>query len=156
MSFFKLIYRPLCCSTCVVALLCLASGAAQAQSSDNNSIVVVVRRGTEVEQLRVEQVSRIFLGLNDTLPNGAFVTPVDAPESSALYQDFYTKVIGKTAAQIKAYRARQSFTGTGIAPQQAATSTLAFNLNTKASSVITYTRKRDLDVQHHVVLDTSK
>ena len=156
MSFFNVIFRPLRGSAVVVALLGLAGGAAQAQASDNNSIVVVVRRSADATQLSVDQVSRIFLGQNDTLPNGAFVTPVDAPESSALYQDFYTKVIGKTAAQIKAYRARQSFTGTGIAPQQAATWTLAFNLNTKASSVITYIRKRDLDDQHHVVLDTGK
>ena len=156
MSFFKLIYRPLRCSTFVVALLCLASGAAQAQSSDNNSIIVVVRRGTEVEPLRVEQVSRIFLGLNDTLPNGAFVTPVDAPESSALYQDFYTKVIGKTAAQIKAHRARQSFTGVGVPPRQAATLAQAFKQDSKESPVITYIRKRELDDQLKVVLDTGK
>lgn len=127
-----------------------------AESADANNIVVVVRRGTEVEQLTVAQVSRIFLGLNDNLPNGNTATPVDAPESSSLYSDFYTKVVGKSAAQIKAFRARQSFTGVGIPPRQALTLAQAFKLGSKENPVITYIRKRDLDDQVFVVLEVSK
>ncbi len=156
MSSFKLIHRNLRGSAVVVGLLGLAGGAAQAQPSDNHSIVVVVRRSADTTQLSVEQVTRIFLGQNDTLPNGAFVTPVDAPESSALYQDFYTKVIGRTPAQIKAHRARQSFTGGGVPPRQAATLAQAFKQDSKESPVIFYIRKRDLEDQLHVVLDTGK
>lgn len=130
--------------------------ALHAQSVDSNNIVVVVKRGNDVEALRLEQVSRIFLGLNDTLPNGVIVIPVDAPEGSALHQDFYSKVTGKTVAQIKAHRARQSFTGVGIPPRQAATPAQAFKLDSKEKPVITYIRKRDLDDQHQVVLEVTK
>jgi hypothetical protein len=155
MPFFKPPHRSLS-GWAALALLALQALPMYAQSLDANSIIVVVRRGTEVEQLRVEQVSRIFLGLNDTLPNGTVVTPVDAPESSALYQVFYTKVLGKTAAQIKAHRARQSFTGVGIPPRQAATLAQAFNRGSKESAVITYIWKRELDDQLQVVLDAGK
>ncbi len=73
-----------------------------------------------------------------------------------LYQDFYSKVLSKSIAQIKAYRARQSFTGAGIAPRQVASLAQAFKQNSNGHTVITYTRKRELDDQWSIVLDTGK
>ena len=144
-------------SGCAAAILMgLVFSAVRAQSADGNNIVLVTRRSAEIQKISVEQVSRLFLGLTDTLPNGLVIVPVDAPEGSALYLDFYNKVVGKTSAQIKAHRARQSFTGSGVAPRQASTPALAFKLDTNASIVITYIRKRDLEDQHQIVLETGK
>jgi len=154
MSSFNLFCRPMRRWALVVALLGLTGAAVQAQPTD--SIVVVAKHHAEVPRLSVEQVSGIFMGQIDMLPNGTVVTPVDAPESTALYQDFYRKVTGKSAAQIKAYRARQAFTGVGIPPRQAATLAQAFNRGSKESAVITYIWKRELNDQLQVVLDAGK
>jgi hypothetical protein len=156
MSSFKLIHRNLRGSALVITVLGLAGSVVQAQSSGDGSIVVVVSRSTEAPQFSVEQVSRIFLAQDYTLPNGALLIAVDAPDSSALYQDFYTKVLGKSTAQIKSYRARQSFTGAGVPPRQAATLVQSFKKDSKESPIITYIRKRDLNDQLQVVLDTGK
>jgi len=140
----------------IAALLALHLSPLLAEPADANQIVVVSRRDAEISKLSLAQVSRIFLGQSDALPSGALVTPVDAPEDSALYIDFYSKVLGKTLAQLKTQRARQSYTGSGVPPRQAATLAQAFRLNSNESLVITYIRKRELDDHLQVVLYTGK
>jgi len=155
MSFFNITRRRLC-NGVVLSLMCTACTGLQAQVVEGNGIVVVVKRGIELTPLTTDQVARIFLGLNDTLPNGGTVIPVDAPESSVLYQDFYNKVLGKSVAQIKAYRARQSFTGAGIPPRQIASLAQTLKQDFAGHTVMTYTRKRELDDQWSIVLETGK
>lgn len=155
MWFSKFTRRYLKIGATAAGLALLALGA-QAQSQDANNIVVVTRRDAEIDKLSLDQVSRIFLGQLETIGAGLSVTPVDAPEASGLYQDFYTKVLGKSAAQIKTYRARQSFAGIGVPPRQAASPTQAFKLGTKGSLVITYIHKNDVSDQTLVLFESGK
>ena len=155
MSFFNTTRLHLC-NGAVLSLMCLACTGLKAQVAEGNDIVVVVKRGIALAPLTTDQVARIFLGLSDTLPNGGAVIPVDAPESSVLYQDFYSKVLGKSAAQIKAYRARQSFTGAGIAPRQVESLSQALKQKLTGHTVMTYTLRRALDDQWSIVLETGK
>jgi hypothetical protein len=46
------------------------------------------------------------------------VTPVDQPESNPLREEFYLKVVNKSAAQAKAHWAKLYFTGRGVPPRE--------------------------------------
>lgn len=76
-------------------------------------IVVVASAKSAAGTLSKEQVSDVFMGKNTSL------TPVDQAESSALRDDFYGKVVGKSASQMKSYWAKMAFTGKGTPPREA-------------------------------------
>ena len=59
-----------------------------------------------------DQVSEVFLGKSQAL------TPIDLPESSPAYADFYRKATGRDIAQVKATWARLVFSGKAQAPRQ--------------------------------------
>jgi ABC-type phosphate transport system substrate-binding protein len=79
-------------------------------------IVVVVSARSPVSALSKEQVEDIFLGKTIRFPDGALAVAIDQPEGSASRNEFYDKVVGKTAAQIKAYWSKIIFTGRGQPP----------------------------------------
>ncbi len=79
-------------------------------------IVVVVSAKSPVGALSKEQVEDIFLGKTIRFPDGALAVAIDQPEGSAIRNEFYVKVVGKTAAQIKAYWSKIIFTGRGQPP----------------------------------------
>jgi hypothetical protein len=59
-----------------------------------------------------DQVTELFLGKNQGF------TPIDLPESSSGYADFYRKATGRDTAQVKATWARLVFSGKAQAPRQ--------------------------------------
>ena len=59
-----------------------------------------------------DQVSELFLGKSQGL------TPIDLPEGSPAYADFYRKATGRDIAQVKATWARLVFSGKAQAPRQ--------------------------------------
>jgi ABC-type phosphate transport system substrate-binding protein len=74
--------------------------------------VVIVSAQSAVAPLTTEQISRIFQGKSNTM------TPVDIAERSYARRQFYTKVIGRDEAQVKAQWSRLVFTGKGSAPKE--------------------------------------
>jgi ABC-type phosphate transport system substrate-binding protein len=98
-------------------LLCaaLAGGPAIAE-------VVVIANKAASESMSKEQVSDIFMGKASALPGGGAAAPHDLPENSALREEFYSKLTGKSAAQVKSYWAKMAFTGKGIPPKEGASS----------------------------------
>jgi ABC-type phosphate transport system substrate-binding protein len=78
--------------------------------------VVVVSAKSPVGALSKAQVEDIFLGKTIRFPDGALAVAIDQPEGSAIRNEFYDKVVGKTAAQIKAYWSKIIFTGRGQPP----------------------------------------
>lgn len=83
-------------------------------------VVVVVAAKSPVTSLTSDQVSQIFLGKLSTLPNGSAAVPLDQAEGVATRNDFYAKVTGKDATQIKSYRAKLIFSGRGQPPKEVA------------------------------------
>jgi ABC-type phosphate transport system substrate-binding protein len=88
----------------------LTSGAAMAD------VVVVVSAKSPVAALSKTQVQDIFLGKTIRFPDGAPAVVIDQAEGSAIRDEFYNKVAGKSAAQIKAYWSKIIFTGRGQPP----------------------------------------
>ena len=79
-------------------------------------VVAVVSAQSPVTALSQGQITSIFLGKMSVLPSGESVVPIDQAEGSALRNEFYARVAGKSAAQIKAYWSKIIFTGRGQPP----------------------------------------
>lgn len=97
-----------------VAMAGLAfAGLAQAQ-------IAVIVNPKNAGGLTASQVADIFLGKSNALPGGGTAAPADLPESSAVREQFYTKVTGKNAAQVKAGWSRLVFSGKATPPKELA------------------------------------
>lgn len=73
---------------------------------------LVVIANPAVGALTKDQVANLYLGKNQSL------NPVDLPESSPLYAEFYKKATGRDVAQVKSTWSRIVFSGKGQAPKQ--------------------------------------
>jgi ABC-type phosphate transport system substrate-binding protein len=63
--------------------------------------------------LSKSQVADIFLGKTRRFPDGAPAKPLDQAEGSTVRNEFYVKIVGQSAAQMKAYWSKIIFTGRG-------------------------------------------
>jgi hypothetical protein len=93
------------------ALLLSLSGA-----SAKADVVAVVSAKSSITTLSMSQVADLFVGRASHFPNGLQAFPVDLAEGSTVRDEFYSKVVGKTAVQIKAYWSKIIFTGRGQPP----------------------------------------
>ena len=119
--------------------LCLFASAAAAE------VVAVVSSKSAVTSLTVNQLADIYLGRSGRFPDGTPAIPCDLAEDSPLREEFYTKLIGKSPAQIKAHWAKLIFTGRGQPPRAVATSEDAKRLVVETPNVICYIDKRHVD-----------
>jgi len=121
-----------------VALLSLGA-AAQAQ------VAVIVNPKSPTASMTADQVASIFLGKSNTLPSGATAAAVDQPESAAVREQFYTKVTGKQAAQVKAAWSRLVFSGKATPPKELASSAEVKKFVAGNADAIGYIEKAALD-----------
>lgn len=105
-------------------ILRLAAGATLAVASIGAfaQVAVVVNPKSALSSMTAEQVSGIFLGKSNTLPSGGTAMPTDLPDSVAARDIFYTKVTGKSTAQVKAAWSRLVFSGKAMPPKELASS----------------------------------
>lgn len=96
----------------LLAALTLAAAPALASAE----LVVIVNAGAGVSSLDKGAVEAIFSGKAGSLPGGAKAQPVD---NAAAAGEFYQKVTGKSAAQMKAHWAKLGFTGKAQPPKEA-------------------------------------
>jgi ABC-type phosphate transport system substrate-binding protein len=82
----------------------------------NADVVAVVSAKNPITALGKSQLADIFLGKASRFPNGVQAVPIDQAEGLAVRDEFYGKVVGKTAPQLKAYWAKIIFTGRGQPP----------------------------------------
>lgn len=81
-------------------------------------VVVVVSAKSPVASMTKEQVAAIFTGKVGSFPGGSAAAPVDLPEGNPAREEFYSKVVGKSGAEMKSYWAKLSFTGKGTPPKE--------------------------------------
>lgn len=74
-------------------------------------VVVVVSAKSSASKLTKEQVADIFLGRSTSM------VPLDQAPASPVRDEFYSKVTGQTAAQVKTLWAKLSFSGKGTPPK---------------------------------------
>jgi ABC-type phosphate transport system substrate-binding protein len=103
-------------SAVIVGVACLCASLARAD------VAVVVSSKSSAGNLTAAQVTDIFLGKSSSFPGGGAAVPIDQTEGSAVRDEFYTKVTGKSAAQVKAYWSKIIFSGKGKPPKDVADS----------------------------------
>jgi ABC-type phosphate transport system substrate-binding protein len=74
--------------------------------------VVVIVSAQSAAKITAKEISLVYLGARNTL------TPLDIAGPSVTRREFYTKVIGKDEAQVKARWSKLVFTGKGSAPRE--------------------------------------
>ena len=125
--------------------LCIASAGAFAQ------VAVVVNPKSPMASMTADQVSGIFLGKSNTLPSGGTAMPTDLPDSAATRELFYTKVTGKSTAQVKAAWSRLVFSGKATPPKELASSADVKKFVAANPDAIGYIEKSAVDSSVKVV-----
>jgi ABC-type phosphate transport system substrate-binding protein len=99
-----------------IGLVAIAVALTLSSSVVKADVVAVVSAKSPVTALSMSQLADIFSGKASRFPNGVHAFPIDQTEGSAVRDEFYSKVAGKNAAQIKAYWSKIIFTGRGQPP----------------------------------------
>ena len=69
------------------------------------------------EALNIMQIRNLYLGKIHTFPSGAEVTVLAQPEHSPAFNEFLSKVLQRSAANLNAYWARMLFSSRGSPPR---------------------------------------
>jgi len=116
-------------------------------------VAVVVSAQSSATPLTIEQVSALFLGKSDQLPGAGAVTLFDQPEPATVRENFYTKVTGKSAAQVKAVWARLVFSGKATLPKELANSADVKKALASNPKAVGYIEKSAVDSSVKVLLN---
>jgi ABC-type phosphate transport system substrate-binding protein len=128
--------------------LALAACALAAQAQ----VAVVVNPKSAAAAMTADQVASIFLGKISTLPSGATAAAADQAEGSAVREQFYSKVAGKQAAQVKAAWSRLVFSGKATPPKELGSSAEVKKFVAANPDAIGYIEKSAVDGSVKVVL----
>lgn len=124
----------------LIAALSFAAGGASAAD------LVVIANPAAATALTKDQVADIFLGKSQAL------APVDQPESSPTYAEFYRRATGRDIAQVKATWARLVFSGKAQAPKQLPDSAAVKKAIAADPKAVGYIEKSAVDSTVKVVL----
>lgn len=119
-------------------------------------MMIIGNREAPIEKIDTDQATQIFLKQIQTWPNGKSVQPIDLAEGSPLRAEFYSKVTGRSLGQLRAYWARQAFTGMGFPPRQAQTQEEVVKIVQATPGAIGYVSKKQADAPVKVLFETSK
>ena len=108
-------------------------------------LVVIVNPKNPVASTTADEVASLYLGRATTFRGGAAATPIDVKEGNATRDEFYGKVADKSPGQLKAYRAKQMFSGKGAPPQELASVSEVKKAVAADPSAIGYIDKSALD-----------
>ncbi|MGS0740345.1 phosphate ABC transporter substrate-binding protein [Glaciimonas sp. GG7] len=115
-------------------------------------IVAIVAARSAVNTLSQNQIADIFLGKTNHFPNGEQAIPFDQVEGSIAREEFYAKLTGKTAPQLKAYWSKLIFTGRGQPPKDFANSSEVKKHVVANPNAIGYIEKSMVDSSVKVML----
>jgi ABC-type phosphate transport system substrate-binding protein len=127
----------------------LGLSGARAMAAD---VVAVVSSKCATASLSKDQVADIFLGKTARFPDRSTATPIDQVEGSSARDEFYSKVTGKSAAQLRAHWSKIIFTGRGQPPKAVANGVEARKLLAQNPNAIGYIDRQLVDTSVKVVL----
>jgi ABC-type phosphate transport system substrate-binding protein len=119
-------------------------------------VVVIANKSVPVEKIDAGQATQIFLKQVQTWPNGTPIQPIDIKEGAPLRAEFYAKVIGRSAGQLRAYWARQAFTGMGFPPREVATAEDVNKAVQATPGSVGYVDRRNSDGATKLLLDPGR
>ncbi|MES2126264.1 MAG: hypothetical protein V4463_03245 [Pseudomonadota bacterium] len=132
-------------TTIVQLAIALALGGVGAQAL-GAEIVVIVNPKNPATRMFSEQAAQFFIG------KSTLFTPVDHNDGSTIRNEFYTKVVGKDSAQVKAIWSKLVFTGKGTAPKEYGSSADVKKAVAADPQAIGYIEKSAVDDSVKVIL----
>ena len=126
-----------------LALLLMAQSATGTVAKAD--VVTVVSAKSAITSLSKNQAADIFLGRSNHFPDGARAVPLDLPEGSAVRDEFYERVAGKSPPQLKAHWSKIIFTGRGQPPKMVENSAQLKKLLAANLSAIGYIDAAEVD-----------
>jgi ABC-type phosphate transport system substrate-binding protein len=118
--------------------------------------VAVVSAKSTVTTLSKSQLADIFLGKTTHFPDGRQAVPIDQSEGTTARDEFYTRIAGRSAAQMKAYWSKIIFTGRGQPPKAAPSSIETKKLVAANPNAIGYIEPQLVDDTLRVVTVTQQ
>jgi ABC-type phosphate transport system substrate-binding protein len=103
-------------SKALVILAVIACSISFARAGLTETAMIVHPSNTN--ELSEKDISRIFLGKQLTFPDGSEAVPIDRAPGSEQRSSFNRVVLRKTDQQVKAYWAKQVFTGKRLPPKR--------------------------------------
>jgi ABC-type phosphate transport system substrate-binding protein len=103
--------------------------------------------------LSKSDVVRLFLGKLSRYPDGSDAIPIEQKDSSSMYAEFVTNVLNKSTQQLKAYWAKQLFTGKGKPPKVVESSADVIKLVAENPALIGYVESGMVDASVKVMID---
>jgi ABC-type phosphate transport system substrate-binding protein len=82
--------------------------------------IAVVVHPANTNTVSADELNRLFLGRASSFGDGGKATPFNLAEGLAARDEFDTKVLSRSAAQLKAYWSKLVFTGKGTPPKELA------------------------------------
>jgi ABC-type phosphate transport system substrate-binding protein len=134
------------------ALLLLGAVSLQAPAQ----VVVIANKDAPVEKIERDQATQIFLKQVQSWPDGSAILPVDIREGSPLRAEFYSKITGRSVAQVRSYWARQAFTGMGFPPKQVASAEDVTKAVQSTPGSIGYVARKEGETGVKILLEVSK
>lgn len=114
-------------------------------------LVVVVAANNPLESLSRAQLSDIYLGRMQRLPNGERIVPIDQQDSAPAYEEFYGRYLGRSLAQITAHWSKLIFTGRGQPPRAAPDGVAAAAIVAQNPQAIAYLERALVDERLRIV-----
>lgn len=103
-------------------------------------LAIIVSSKNANTSISIDLAEKVFLGKLDAFPDGSTAVPLDLPKGP-VREEFYLKVTGKNPSQVKAYWAKQMFTGSGQPPKEIESSTDLIDLIAKNPNLVGYVEK---------------
>ena len=122
----------------------------------DDAVRVIANQTVPVDTVEPAQATQIFLKQIRAWSDGTAIEPIDLQDDSPVRDAFYRKVTGREPAQLRAYWARQAFTGMGFPPRRANDANEAARLVTDTPGAIGYTATKNLSDSLKVVLDPTR
>ena len=132
--------------TTTIGKMLLAAGLFAATVPALADIVVIVNPKNPATRMFSEQAAQFFLGKSSVFK------PVDYEDGVGIRNDFYSKVLQKDAAQVKAIWSKLVFTGKGTAPKEFKTTAEVKKAVAADPSAIGYIEKSAVDDTVKVIL----
>lgn len=102
-----------------LTLACAALLCSRPLLAADAQLYVIAHKEVALERLSPERLTQIFLRQQQHWPDGQPIQPIDLREGLSLRAAFYNQITGRSLGQLRAFWARQSFTGLGLPPRQA-------------------------------------
>lgn len=119
----------------------------------SEGLVVIVNNHNDSDTLSSDLVSDIYLGRTKRFPTGEPAKPLDLPKNLSITNDFYTKVVKKSPAQLRAHWSRLVFTGKGRPPQKISDELEVKSMVSEDNDMIGYVYEKTVDEEVKIILN---